>query len=249
MNKQIISSLCDMKSKPNLNSFLETQLLFGEQVSILEKCDNWFYCKTKNDGYLGWVEGHNLGICSNHTHIVQNLMCHCYQENNVKSRVVKNLFFNSKVKIIDEKENWQLTIIDNKVVYIFKKNLLKKNLTNLNWVDYALYFKRVPYLWGGKSILGIDCSGLVQISLSMAGFSFPRNTTDQFNYLKNKSLNNIERGCLIFWHGHVAIAVDKKNIIHSNAYHLSVVIENFREARKRIKTDYGDILGIKKVDC
>ena len=126
MNKQIISSLCDMKSKPNLNSFLETQLLFGEQVSILKKRKNWFYCKTKNDDYLGWIEGHHLGICSNHTHIVTTLVCHCYEEDNVKSRVVKNLFFNSKVRIIDENGNWKLTKIDNKVVYILKKSFKQK---------------------------------------------------------------------------------------------------------------------------
>lgn len=248
MNKQIITSLCDMKSKPHINSFLETQLLFGEQVSILEKFNNWFYCKTINDDYLGWIENHNVGICSKHTHVVKNLMCHCYEKDDIKSKVVKNLFFNSKVKIIDEKGNWQLTKIDGKVVYIFKKHLLKKNITALNWVDYALHFKKVPYLWGGKSILGIDCSGLVQISLNIAGYDFPRNSKDQFNYLNNKSLKNIERGCLIFWNGHVAIAIDAKNIIHSNAYHLSVVTENFYEAQKRIKNNYGDILGIKKVD-
>ena len=89
---------------------------------------------------------------------------------------------------------------------------------------------------------------LVQISLNIAGYEFPRNSKDQFNYLNNKSLKNIERGCLIFWNGHVAIAIDTKNIIHSNAYHLLVVTENFYEAQKRIKNDYGDILGIKKVD-
>ena len=248
MHKQISSSLCDMRSEPKMRAILETQLLFGEQVIILKKLSNWFYCKAKNDGYLGWIMDKNLVDCTSYTHVVSSLICHCYEEDNIKSRVVKNLYLNSKVKIIKKKGDWRICKIDNKIVYIYKKHLIERNKISSNWLNYALFFEKVPYLWGGKSALGIDCSGLVQVCLNLAGYKFPRNTNDQIFYLKNKSEKIIQKGCLIFWDKHVAIALDKKRIIHSNAYHLCVEIEDFTEAKKRIKKTYGEIIAIKKVD-
>ena len=102
-------------------------------------------------------------------------------------------------------------------------------------------------MWGGKTVFGIDCSGLIQVTLNYVGVNFPRNSNEQFKFLKNQTTNQIKRGSLVFWNGHVAIGLDKENILHSNAHHLSVQIENFLDAKTRIDKNYGLFKGIKNI--
>ena len=111
-------------------------------------------------------------------------------------------------------------------------------------------FKNTPYLWGGKSIEGIDCSGLVQICLETKNLLIPRNSSDQSIYKCNYLLDSqiIEKECLIFWKGHVAIAISNDTIIHSNSYHMSVTIEKeVDSAIRRISKTDGSIICIKKL--
>ena len=245
MIKQVSSSLCNLFNKPNKSKIIETQLLFGEQVTVLKKLGNWLYCKSNNDGYLGWINSNELGPKTVYTHIVSEPICHCYKKNDIKSGISNLLYFNSRINVIDIKGQWFVSKINNEVVYIYKKHLKEiKNIPS-NWVNYALKFQHAPYQWGGKSILGIDCSGLVQILLNFSGISFPRNTKEQFNFSKLKSANLIKKGSLVFWEGHVAIALDKHKIIHSNAHHLSVRIEKLHDVKERIQKNYGKFKGIK----
>jgi cell wall-associated NlpC family hydrolase len=117
-----------------------------------------------------------------------------------------------------------------------------------DFVAVAEMFLGVPYLWGGKSSLGIDCSGLVQIALQTAGIACPRDT-----YMQEAALDapaapaDMKRGDLIFWKGHVAIARDAKTIIHANAHHMMVAIEPATEAIARIKAASGDFTSVKRL--
>ena len=103
-------------------------------------------------------------------------------------------------------------------------------------------------MWGGKSVIGVDCSGLVQLALNHINFKIPRNTDDQFNFLNKYPSSNLKRGALIFWEGHIAIAIDNNKILHSNAFHMSVEIENLSQAEHRIKKIYGPIRDIKSLE-
>ena len=104
-------------------------------------------------------------------------------------------------------------------------------------------------MWGGKSHVGLDCSALVQLAFQSVNISFPRNSSDQFKskILKSVPESDFDRGTLVFWPGHVAIAINKKKIIHANAYHMKVIIEKFCDAKKRIENSYGKVIGFKKL--
>src|SRR5207237_8907932 len=122
-----------------------------------------------------------------------------------------------------------------------------------DFVAVAERFVGTPYLWGGKSSLGIDRSGLVQISLNAAGTGCPRDSDMQQDGLGRElspaEAKNLQRGDLIFWQGHVAIVRDGETIVHANAHHMATVIEDASDAIARIKAAGSEITAIRRLRC
>jgi cell wall-associated NlpC family hydrolase len=136
--------------------------------------------------------------------------------------------------------------------YVPRQHLGALNAKAPDFVAVAERFVGTPYLWGGKSAFGIDCSGLVQVSLTSAGTGCPRDSDRQCDGL-GRALSvaaeskHLKRGDLIFWKGHVAIVRDAETIVHANAHHMATVIENTRDAIARIKTAGSEVLAIKRL--
>ena len=251
--KQIIVPLCDLRSYPTLNSPLETQLLYGEKIEILDSSNKqWIYCKSLEDDYPGWIKKTSIGEENKNNYRISNICSHVYEKPNIKSKIITKLFYNSKLLITDANDIWYKIKFKNKNCYIYGKHVSKikqNNILNNDWVDIVIKFLNTVYLWGGKSEVGIDCSGLIQLVLQSCGFQFPRNTKDQYNskILETINENELSKGALVFWKGHVAIAINNYEIIHANAHHMKVEIEQFITEKKRIENLYGKVIGIKKL--
>ena len=249
--KQIIVPICDLKIQPRSNSNLETQFLFGEKIKIInEEQKKWILCKSMEDNYTGYIKKENIGDLKTTNYKITNLSSFIYKAPDIKSGVISKLFLNSKILASKTKNDWFSIFFNDKNYFIHCRdlNLINRKATS-SWVDLSIKFLNTPYLWGGKSHLGLDCSALVQLAFQSVNRKFPRNTIDQFrsNILKTVSEEELDRGTLIFWKGHVAIAINKTEIIHSNAFHMKVAIEKFHEAKSRIESSYGKIIGFKNL--
>lgn len=249
--KQISTPLCNLNEEPNINSSLETQLLFGEKIKIIEKNGKWIFCESIQDNYKGWIKKNCVGDIQSQNFQISSPISYVYKEPDIKSKPLTKLFYNSKINIIEKKSIWSLCDFNGKKGYIYGKHLVSINTitkSNKIWVENAKKFLNVSYLWGGKTFLGLDCSALVQLAIQSLQIPFPRNSNDQFNsqMLKDTTINDIKKGVLVFWDGHVAIALDKNNILHANAFHMKVKSEPFIQANERIKNSHGKLLGFKE---
>jgi len=240
----IINSSLDMKSEPNETSSLETECLFGETVEVIDEHSNWVYCKLKTDNYYGWVKKKGLGKFKNPTHRVVVKRSFIYEDTCPKSNVVMHLTLGSQLCIEKIEDEWAKTyfLVNNiiEVGYVPTKHIVEIDHKISDWVAVAQSLKGTPYKWGGRDTVGVDCSALLQLSYQTYGQVIPRNTSDQVNLEKPNisEFNNLRRGCVIFWEGHVGIMVDRFNCIHANAYHMKTVTEPLIDIINRMDKDH-----------
>ena len=206
------SSLINIYKKKNLKSEVVTQLLYGDTFKKLKQTGSWIKIKNDIDNYKGYIK--NKKYPSNHknTHKVFVLCTSIYLKPKNSSKLKKKLSFLSKINIIEKKNGFYKS--DN---FWVKGNALKKiNHTNKNLFLNINKFINIKYKWGGKHYTGVDCSGLIQLFFNYNNKFFPRDAKDQIKYLKKKvSLNNIKKNDLIFWKGHVALAISKDKLLHA----------------------------------
>ena len=226
---------------------LTTQLLFGEYFRVFDINDGVAWGQCMRDNYVGYTPMQNLKkrkIISNYK--VHSLRTFIYRSPSIKSDPLNYLSFNSLVLVSKKKNGF--SFIPN-LGWCISKDLVNIKNCKFNLYDISLQYLHTPYLWGGRDSMGLDCSGLVQNLYQMIGIELPRDTDLQAEYFSNHiSESQLKLGDLIFWKGHVALALDNKNIIHANAHHMKTQIETLKTAKTRISKIYGKILKICRVE-
>lgn len=199
------------------NSELETELLFGETFIGEEKKDGWVQGYCEHDNHPGWIKRSSLSSdLFEHTHLVNVSHTLAYADNKIEASVSRHLVFASQVKVIEKGEGASGEHMSKLSTgeWVMSAHLVEKDTLELDIVKTAMKFLNVPYHWGGRSGLGIDCSGLVQVSLERAGIKSPRNSGQQIDAIGTK-VETPKRGDLIYFKDHVVIMYDDKNIIHA----------------------------------
>ena len=238
----IINSSAFMKSEPTETSSLETECLFGEKIEILDEYSDWVYCKLNTDNYHGWVKKKALGKTKNPTHRVITNRSFVYADKDPMSNHLLYLPLGAQLVINNIDSEWaEISLYSNEtqIGYVPSKHIVSLDHKVKDWVAIAELFLGTPYRWGGRDTIGIDCSALLQLSYQTYGENIPRNTSEQVQ-LKKKSIKDIDdlkRGCVVFWKGHVGIMIDKFNCIHANAFHMQTKIEPLNQIINRIGKD------------
>ena len=205
-------SVINIYKAKNTKSEVVTQLLYGNTFKKLKEIGSWIRIKNDTDNYKGYIKKKNFTSNQKNTHKVYNLRTNLYSRPNIKSKLKKQLSFGSKIKVVEKKNNFYK--FDN--LWIKKKDLKEVNYKTKDIFKNIKKFTNTKYKWGGKHFSGVDCSGLIQLFLNFNNKFCPRDTRDQIRYFKKKiELKNIRKSDLIFWKGHVAIAISRHNLIHA----------------------------------
>ncbi|MEM7491418.1 MAG: C40 family peptidase, partial [Pseudomonadota bacterium] len=194
------------------------------------------------DGYCGYVLAAALSRQEAATHWIAAPATHLYPKPRLKTPPEVSLFFGSQVRVVSDADDFQKISTGH---YVPTGHLQPLRARFGDWVGVADMFLGTPYLWGGSSRWGIDCSGLVQTALTACGLDCPRDS-DQQRALVGRELHSdepLKRGDLVFWAGHVGLMSDPDTLLHANAHHMTVAYEPLEEAKARIATSSGDGTG------
>jgi cell wall-associated NlpC family hydrolase len=247
---EISDAIAPLRSGPSADAMLLTQALKGERVTIYDRNSEGFaWGQLNSDGYVGWLPDRALAKpAATPTHKITGLRTFAFPGPSIKLPPVDTLVMGAMVTVVREDAPF---VVTREGWYLPRQHVGSIDHHESDFVAVAERFAGTPYLWGGKSSFGIDCSGLVQVSLNAAGTGCPRDSDMQQDSL-GRALDPAEsktlrRGDLIFWKGHVAIVRDADTIVHANAHHMATVIENTRDAIARIKVAGSEITAIKRL--
>jgi cell wall-associated NlpC family hydrolase len=247
---EIFDGVAPMRREPFWGAALDTQALKGERVTIYDRnSEGWAWGQLHSDGYVGWLPDLALyrpGPAV--THKVTALRTFAFPGPSIKLPPVDTLPMGARVAVTKFQEAFAVTSEGH---CIPRSHVIALDEFEPDFVAVAERFVGTPYLWGGKSSLGVDCSGLVQIALTAAGTGCPRDSDMQESGL-GRALSDAEtraltRGDLIFWKGHVAIVRDAATIVHANAHHMATAIENTKDAIARIAAAGSPVTSVKRL--
>ena len=224
-------AVINLYKKPSTKSEVVSQMIYGDSFSISKKSRKWLKIKIKEDGYKGYVQYKNFSVFLKPTHKINVLKSKVFKFPNRRVKV-NEITFGSKIKVTENKKNFLK----------FSKGWVNKNevkpiaYKEKNPFKKILIFKNIKYKWGGKTFKGIDCSALIQIFLNFNNKFCPRDAKDQIKFFKkNITRNKIKKNDIIFWKGHVAVALSKNKLIHAYGPLKKVVVMDIKKTINRIK--------------
>jgi cell wall-associated NlpC family hydrolase len=243
---EVNDPVAPLRRTPEADAPLDTEALMGERVTVYEISEEgWAWGQLENDDYVGYLPASALvPPALTRSHKVSAVRTLAFPGPSIKLPPLHGLPFGAQVEL--DRVDGALAFTS--AGYIPFRHLVPVADKGTDFAAVAERFVGSPYLWGGKTSLGVDCSGLVQLALNACGHQCPRDTYRQEAALgKTVALSDLRRGDLIFWKGHVAIALDSESMIHANAFHMAVAIEPVAEALARIRETGSEVTSVKRL--
>ncbi len=238
---QVSASVVDLRAEPRMDSGPQTQMIFGDHLRVFEEMDGWSWVQAERDGYTGYVSSAALEQpAGTETHLVIVPRTFVYPGSDLRFPHTKALSLGSRVRIVGaaETRGTKYALLESGEALI-ASHLAPIGDHAADYVAVAETLLHTPYLWGGTSGFGIDCSGLVQLCMWVAGRTVLRDSDMQQNTLgeitePDATYSNLKRGDLVFWKGHVAICASPDMLIHASGHTMTVTLEPLQDAIKRI---------------
>jgi cell wall-associated NlpC family hydrolase len=249
--REVVEAQAPLRRVPSPDAALDTEALKGERVTVYETtAEGWAWGQLEADGYVGWLPSSALRAPGPApTHKVATLRTFVFPGRSIKLPPLEALSLGSRLAIVRIEEPFAVTASGG---HVPARHLAPLGAKESDMIAVAEKFLGVPYLWGGKTGLGLDCSALVQIAAAACGVICPRDSDMQEATLgmplpHGTDPSNLQRGDLVFWKGHVAIVRDAATLLHANAFHMAVAIEPIRNAIDRIEAAGATLSSVRRL--
>ncbi|MEZ5871504.1 MAG: NlpC/P60 family protein [Nitratireductor sp.] len=245
--------VADLRREPRHDCGIDHQLLEGEEVEMFEQSGDWAWIRSSIDGYVGWVAASSLKRGTfTATHGITAPRTFVYPGADLKFPHQRALSMGSLVNVVAEEQTRgtnYLQLADGG--FIIARHAAPAGQMADDYVAVAQSLIRTPYLWGGTSGFGIDCSGLVQLAMRMCGRTVLRDSDMQAASIGKEidpgsNWSNLQRGDLVFWKGHVAIVEGEGMLLHANGNTMDVTSEPLVAAIERIERLYALPIGCRR---
>jgi cell wall-associated NlpC family hydrolase len=231
-----------LRVRPSDDAAQDSELLFGEVFTVYDRSQGWAWGQAANDLYVGYVKDDALAAPFATEAKVSALLAPVFAAGDLKTPVRDLLPMNAAVPVLERSGDY---VQIGKDRYLHQRHLAP---AEKDFVTVAEHFLGVPYVWGGKTAAGLDCSGLIQTALQATGKAAPRDTDMMEKALGEPvSLSDLRRGDLVFWKGHMGVMLDEARLLHANAFHMAVAIEPLADAIARIEKIAGPVTSVKRL--
>ncbi|HEX8416079.1 MAG TPA: C40 family peptidase [Methylobacterium sp.] len=247
--RRVIVPSAPLRRAPSPEAGLDTEAVMGDRATLYEARDGFAFVQLLGDGYVGYLPDDALGSPDpSPTHRVTALRSFLYPAPDLKRPILGHLSLGAAVASVAHHGDYLQLATGG---YVFAGHCSSVDTHEPDFAATAERLVGTPYLWGGRSSLGLDCSGLVQLALAMAGIAAPRDADQQERALGESlppGLDALARGDLVFWRGHVGLMLDGERLIHANGHHMAVAIEPLAGAVARIaENSYGAVTAVRRI--
>lgn len=257
---RVAAGTADQRRAPARDAMLVNQLFHGDEIAVYETEDGWAWVQNRTDGYMGYLAAEQIGDAlqaadrsADHSadHWVKVPRSFVFPEPDEKAPPLDALPMTARVRVLAAGARYSEIAWGAVSAWVPARHLAPAGESLEDFVATALAFVGVPYLWGGRTSLGLDCSGLVQVVLAAAGIACPRDSD-----LQARSLGTARpldepprRGDLLYMPGHVVIALDSWRVLHPNAHEMLTSIEPLEDLVARVEETYGQgLTAVRRVD-